>query len=169
MVPFHIMVELVAREAELFHRFRHGIIHGFFRLGNPFGNVHMFFRVIYHNALFLLGDSVLVGKGVDGRQGHVELFLHFLRAIPFGDVRVWGFLGKVGIYMFLAPIGFTAIEGTWDAVLFGNGEYPRFIDMIFLFDFGGGVEVGDGCFFYWYSLFILRSIFKQKFYIFSSD
>ena len=123
------MVELVSREVELFHRFRYGIIHGFFRLSNPFDNVHMFFRVIHHNAFFFLGDGVLVGKGVDGGQGHAELFLHFLRAVPFSDVRVWGFLGKVGIYMFLAPIGFTAIEGTWDAVLFGNGEYPRFIDL----------------------------------------
>ena len=105
------MVELVAREVELFHRFRHGIIHGFFRLGDSFCYVHVLFRVIHHNTLFLFGDGVLVGKGVDGGQGHAELFLHLLRAVPFGDVRVWGFLGKVGIYMFLAPIGFTAIEG----------------------------------------------------------
>ena len=99
-----------------------------------------------------------MGKGVDGRQGHAELILHLLRAIPFGDVRVWGFLGKIGIDMFLAPIGLAAIESSWDAVLLGNGEYPRFIDMAFLFDFGGGVEVGDGSFLFYRSVELYRSI-----------
>ena len=152
------MVELVAREVELFHRFRHGIIHGFFRLGDSFCYVNVLFRVIHHNALFLLWNGILVGKGVDGGQGHTELFLHFLRAIPFGDVWIRGFLGKIGIDMFLTPIGFATIESSWDAVLFGNGEYPRFIDMVFLFDFGGGVEVSDGSFFFYRSVELYRSI-----------
>ena len=65
-----------------------------------------------------------MGKGVDGGQGHTELFLHLLRAVPFGDIRVRGFLGKVGINMFLAPIGLTSIEGAWNVMLFGNNEYP---------------------------------------------
>ena len=127
MVPFHIVVELVARKVELLHCFRHGIVQGFFRLGNPFGNVHMLFRVIHHNAVFLLGNGVLVGKGVDGRQGHAEFVLHILRAVPFGDVGVRSFLCEVSVYIFLASIGFATVEGSWNVVLFVNGEYPRFI------------------------------------------
>ena len=65
-----------------------------------------------------------MGKGVDGGLGHTELFLHFLRAVPFGDVWVRGFLGKVSVYVFLAPIGLTTIEGAWNVMLFGNNEYP---------------------------------------------
>ena len=109
-----------------------------------------------------------MGKGVDGGQGHAELFLHFLRAIPFGDVRVWGFLGKIGIDMFLAPIGLAAIESSWDAVLLGNGEYPRFIDMVYLLDFGCGVEVGDGDSVFRLALFI-RTSFQHSVYITFAD
>ena len=99
-----------------------------------------------------------MGKGVNGGQGHAELFLHLLCAIPFGDVRVWGFLCEVSVYMFLDPIGFASVEGTWDAVFLGNGEYPRFMDMVFLFYFDGSVEVGNGSFFFCRSVKLRWSI-----------
>ena len=45
--------------------------------------------------------------------------------------------------MLFAPISFASIKGSGDIVLFGDNEYPRIDYIVFLFDFGCGVELGD--------------------------
>ena len=45
--------------------------------------------------------------------------------------------------MLFAPISFTTIEGPGNIVFLGDNEYPRIDYIVFLFDFGCGVELGD--------------------------
>lgn len=43
--------------------------------------------------------------------------------------------------MLFAPISFASIKGSGDIVLLGDNEYPRINYIVFLFDFGCGVEL----------------------------
>lgn len=56
---FHIMVELVSCQIKSLHRFGNGVVFGLFWSYETFGNVHMLFGVIHHNADFLFGNGIL--------------------------------------------------------------------------------------------------------------
>jgi len=45
--------------------------------------------------------------------------------------------------MFFAPIGFATIEGSGNVVLLSYNVDPRVNYIVFFFDFGCGVELGD--------------------------
>ena len=107
-----IMIELVSGKVELLHRFSYRIILRFFGCSNTFDNIHMLLGIVHHDALFLLRNGILGNETIDCGQSHTELLLHFLGAIPFGNVWIWGFLGEVSIYMFLAPVGLATIESS---------------------------------------------------------
>ena len=124
IMVLRIMIELVTGEIELLHRFGYRIILRFFGCCHTFGYIHVFLGIVHHDALFLLRNGILGNETIDCGQSHTELLLHFLGAIPFGNVWIWGFLGEVSIYMFLAPVGLATIESSGDVILLGYHKYP---------------------------------------------
>ena len=86
-------------------------------------------------------------------------------AVPLGNASNRSFLGKVGVNMFLAPIGSATIKCARDIMLLRNLINPRLLNAIFLFNLGNGVEVGDGDFFFWLVLFTHSDIVKHLIYV----
>lgn len=58
-------------------------------------------------------------------------------------LAVWYLIGKSEINVLFTPIGLAPIKGSGYIVLLGYNEDPRINNIVFLFDFGCGVELGD--------------------------
>ena len=119
-----IVIELVTGKFELFHCFGYRIILRFFGCCQTFGYIHVLLGIVHNDAFILFRNGVLRNETVDGGLGHTEFLLHLLGAIPFGNVWIWGFLGKVSVYVFLTPVGLATIKSPRNVVLLGYHEYP---------------------------------------------
>ena len=165
IVGLRIMIKQVAGDMKLCHRILYVVIFWRVRFGYSFGNIHMAFGVEHFLLYSFLGYLEIWNKSIDGCCGHVELLFHVCYRIPFRDACVHGFLGKVRIYMFLAPIRLATLKHFRKSLVLGNLVQPRLADAILLKDFRGCVELGDRL--AWFSFPFFVVVVKHHINIFS--
>ena len=112
-----VVIELVTSETILSHRLFDGVVTRSYGFECPFGFFYVSSRVVALSFNFLLGNVVVKDEVVDRCNSHTKVSRYIFGCTSFGNGSFGSFLGKVGIDVSFAPIGFPSVIGPRDILL----------------------------------------------------